>query len=305
MPRTGTSSIQQALSDGTGLPAGASCEYPRAWRADWAPAHHPLAAEVLERGASGPLVAELLSGLGSGAATTVVSSEELTNGLHSDHFEALCEFIAAASVVAKVRFVLAVRRFDQLVASGYRKELELGDPGPAGNYAWHRFPWIEDVFANLARLRDTPEPVSPVLVTYLEGEEAAGPVLRAMGIEPVSLPRTRLNASLGLKACVLLASLEDLAGGADRGDLVAAMRSGELALARERRDFCVLGAELRRDLHAHALESAQRHGHREYVDAFARAVPDAGPRVELDPSLLSEEDLAALERHLAATLPRV
>ena len=304
MPRTGTTSLQRALAASADLLARAGAEYPSRWWAQQAPAHHPLATEVQERGASGPLAGELLTHLGAGPGVTIISSETLTNGLAGERFDALRDFLATASQGAEVRFLLAVRRSDELVSSMYLRQLELDDPGPAGDYAWHRLPWIDDVFANLAELRESPRLPTPELVPYIQGREATAPLLERMGLDAAAPPTERLARSPGLKAAAVLASMDELEIGLDRQALAHALRSEGITLPGERRDFHVLGPTLREYLHLHALGSAARHGHREYVEAFGEAELDQAPRARLDASQLDPEDLAALEEYLAAAAAR-
>ena len=314
LPGTGTTSLQTVLEGSAAVLAEAHTVYPDRWR-DWGGlAHHELASSLLA-GENAPAVQDdFLRYLGATRSqrSIVISTEGLSNGLTPQKFPLFRSFLRACASVTPVRLVLTLRRYDAFVSSMYQHQLKWGQaPNPdIDRYAALRQSWISGVFKTLGDLRRDGDVASLILVPYVEGADSIALTLDALDLSWLlsrSRPPARLGRSIGLKALALLRFFDECAAEdrlpVERRHLVQLFERRRFEFPNEEYGYDILGSDVKRALHEHALSAAGEFGIAEYQKAYGEAVIERSVRQAVDRRLISADDVDRLARYLARLRP--
>ena len=313
MPKTGTTSLQGALSGNAEALAARGYLYPDRWITGDPPAHHVLAHSIARNPHEAPaLTRDICEYLSQHPNRKVIlSSEGVTRTLlHQPGRAVLGEFLKRCSEVAEVTVVIALRRIDAFLGSAYLQVSKSGRIAfglTAEQFLSRRAGrWTHGLFSGLQWLRSNPD-VRVVMLPYFERTDSLPAQLVALGIDDTAgmqlEPARNLNRRLGLKAQAALMlpnqALRPL-GVRRRRQLIELFDSGRFEFSDESYDYDVLGYELRSQVHRRALAQAERLGIKEYTAAFSGVELPSAPQSHVDTSLISAGDLHDLARALEA-----
>lgn len=311
-PKTGTTSLQAALSRNQERLAAAGLLYPERWRRDVDGSHNDLTDLLEAHHRDGCDFDELRGFLAANADTDVLfSGESLTvwSFFGGDKYASLLGLVTAMQEVAPVRCIWTLRRGDELIHSFERRAaLERGLRVPTlRSWVTRNTDQIGALFQGMRALEDAAAGGG----AYVRYDPAAGHVaelLRAFDM-PEGLAQMikeevdvapRLNITPTCKQVVASADV----------DAIAATMGVELAREQllrifEREGFrfqgdspCVLlGPEMSLSLHEQVLESALDIGFSPYTEFFeGEKVADLPPLSPLGP--LTDEDVSRLATHI-------
>jgi hypothetical protein len=309
-PKTSTTTLQTVLASCRDELAAEGFIYPDGWMAGWDPVHRGLsellAASMESSAALDELVAFLCE---SDGRRVMFSNENFTVWLVPEgKRRALVDFLTAVQTVMPTSLVWTLRRYDDFVRSFYYAKFTFQThhqtPAEALQDRFNQHT-VDGLFSGL---RATEEAVQG-RVTYLK-YEAAGthneqlldavdlPVVAGASVRRRLRRGPRLNTSISHKGATVLANL---AAVSERAGVSLTEREVRRALLGGFRfsdggeAFQLFEAEVRRDIHRHALAAAERHGIASYGDFFADAEieEDTGP-VGLRPEALTDEDVQRL-----------
>lgn len=333
-PGTGTSGLQAAFFERRAELAAAGVLYPDRWRVGAIPAHYGLEKLLgpsleAERGRQG--FKRLLSV--SSGRDVVLSDEGITAWLPSadGRRAALLDFLAAVREETPTRCVWTLRRFDEVVRSGYLLMLSFGFDLPfpdeylEGNNHWHGIREPDPLFGGMKEVEQAADDV--VHVKYDVSGAHNGALMEAFCVPAACAEEVgaaiegsrRINARLEHKQVVTLLNLKEVSAligeQLDRGDLRRAFRRGAIRFADD--GPCELfDRATKRALDDLAVASARRHGYRAYLDCFGAEEIEGPPSVSLGAEALDDDDLerllafqrgggaAAVSRAVPAQAPR-
>lgn len=314
-PRTGTSSLQAALSENMDLLAASGVVYPKGWTGSAGPAHSELYslldASLRSEGALETFKRFLDT---YDDRDVLLSAEGLSNWLLEDERrEAFATLLTTASEAMPTTSIWTLRRLDDAVSSLYLLALRVMDqmPSPAEAIARRNHPAnpfdihrLDDLFAGMKTLEDAVDRGAVYLKYDSHGTHNAE-LLSTVGV-PDRIADTirdaldsgpRRNASLSHKQAVALLNVAELSVRAgvelDRASLRRAFRRGELSFERDR-PCEPIDKGMRRALHEQALAAARRQGFTAYIEFFDGVEVGGSPTVDLGPDVLNDEDLKQL-----------
>ena len=309
-PRTGTLSLQTALSEHREQLAAERLVFPERWKGEGTPAHHGLY-QLLAAGLEpGDPLADLKGFLTAHADRNVLlSAEGIAIWLFSRRGQsAVLSFISAAREAMPVKCVWTLRRFDETLRSAYLFKLARGaDLDDPSLYFENMCSRAVSVFPGMG----TVEEAVAGEVTYVKYDRSG--VHQSSLVDAFDLPdslsakigdhlrtSSRRNVSLSHKAATTLANVDALAEkvGADfdRHALQRAFLQGELVFEEDWRCELV-DTEVKRRTHEKAVAAARRAGVTLYVDFYGDDEIAASGPAGLDIEVLTDEDLERLVSH--------
>ena len=304
--RTGTTSLQAALRQHRHRLAEVGVIYPDQWRKENGDAHHGIP-ELLEPASAHNGETDAFKGFlrSNQDQTVLLSTEHLSISLAKEYRAGLLDFFSAASRITPVTGLWTIRRADSLFTSGYLFWL------------WNDRPVSSPV--------ETFDEISQLLTGWLAGlgelSEALGgrvafsrydsngahqeEILRAVGVAD-SVRGTilghlrqgpRLNRGLTQKAAIAMLHLDAISARAGveipRPALREALYDGRIQFDGDA-PCELVGSEARRTLHEQALNTSADLGFAPYMDFFAEDEIEPAEAVSLDPSVLTDTDLARI-----------
>ena len=308
--RTGTTSLQAALVAHQGELSTAGIVYPDRWRRDGNDNHHGIV-ELLES-SPGEAKAELRRfqhELGSLAGGTVlVSCEDLTYWAVDGKRATLLGVLAAARGTMPVTCIWTLRNVVETVKSLYHRQMLIQRPVPPPpteviGRLLARPDWPEAMFAGLYRLESAVD--DTVYLNYTCHGSHSRELLRIVGVTPplsTSIDRwlnkkPPLNARLSHKAAVTILHRDKVSARAGfemtKTDLADLFYRGEFKFEDDRR--CDLfDYQEAMDLHEKALSAARDCGFLPYLQFFENDEPEIPGQADIDPDVLTDEDLDRL-----------
>jgi hypothetical protein len=311
LPRTSTTSLQNALFVHRKELAAAGIVYPERWIAGGS-SHHGLVKFLTAALESEADFADFKRFLSDHAEQEVVFSVEgVTYWLFSrERREALLGLLAAAEDVMPVRCVWTLRRLDRLLVSLYLLWLMLGRRLPPVENYFRRARAGDWLFSGMQEIDDALGGTS----VYLKYEPCGShnrQLIQAIGV-PGSLGAeieqeldkgTRINPSPTHKQAVICLNRDLFSArmGIDlnRAALRDAVYRGDLDFDDDR-PCELLDDDTRRDLHERGLAEARLHAFEPYLEFFSDADLGCSTPVSLDPDVVTNHDL----ERLAHVLPR-
>jgi hypothetical protein len=309
--KTGTTSLQTALSRHQESLARAGVVYPDDWKGSGTTAHHELA-DVLGRARrSDAAFDEFGRWLANHADVDVLlSTESLTNWLQTDEVrEVFLRFIRSAQEVAPVTCVWSLRRFDEVAHSGYMHMTLKGMPScPPDEFMACIRPghW----FTGMRQVADAVEGRA-VYVKYDSSGTHNTDLLHAVGlpdrvveaIDSELRVSARVYASRSHKQLAAVVNASELSARSgvplDKRSLLSAFDRDGFRFEDER-PCALVEPAVRRDLHERALADARGCDFTPYLRFFEdeQCGPFPAP-TGLGPDALSAEDLGRLVSHLS------
>ena len=322
-PRTATTSLQTALYELRDRLMDSGLLYPDEWRSRTDFTHHGLPALLRASRDSEYALDDFKRFLEAHAdGDVVLSSEGLTTWLGSEwQQEALVNLLSVAREVMPTRCFWTLRRHDQFLTSWALLKLKMRTEDIAPDRGPPRPPGADRLACKFAGMRRVEQALDGdvVYVKYDPSGEHNLELLRAFGLSGDLLVEIRealesgprRHPSLSLKEAVVLLNVEALSARAgtafDRATLKgvfmrSGFRRGEFRFTDDRR--CdLIDSNLRQAMHEQALEAARRQGVTSYVEFFADAEIEQSVTVDLDPGIITDEDLERLVAELSAGEP--
>jgi hypothetical protein len=312
-PRTGTSSLQNALYRHRDDLAAAHILYPERWLWNVRPAHHGLYRLLDTSSESAAHGAEDFKGflVDQSDRHVLLSAEGLTPALLSQgQLEAFLALLAAAREVTPTRCIWTLRRFDEAIESLYLFRLIHGPPVPAPGEYFSGMLQADSLFDGMRRAKDIVNG-NVACVRYKASGAHNGELLSAFDVPaPVKAivldelhDGRRLNVSIGYKQAVVLVKLDELSTrlgiDLDRERLREAFRSGEFAF--EKDSHCEpMDIGMKQALHEQALSAACSSGFPAYAEWFSDAEISGPSSAVWDLDVLTERDLTQLASYLSS-----
>jgi hypothetical protein len=311
--RTGTSSLQAALSRCQEQLRAAGILYPDRWRPRGNNAHFGIV-ELFEPSFDEAGVELFKDYLRSNSERTVlISCEGLSNWLPAERRSSLLKLVLAAQEVVPVTCLWTLRSIDRLLTSLYLHRVATARHLPAPADFFRAFsPWLGEAALTMRKLDDA----VGGNVSYGRYESGGGHYAEILG--SVGMPDAlkgeivaglqagpRANVSLGQKGTALLLHVEEIEDRAGvqlpHAALRAALREGKLRFAGD--VPCELvGPEVRQTVHEEVLGASRGAGFAPYAEFFEDHEVQPSPAASLDPDVLTGEDLDALRAWLTARL---
>jgi hypothetical protein len=256
LPRTGTSSFQAVLSGHRDQLAEAGVVYPDGWRLRNSDAHYGLADLLDPVAAEGKVTIEgFVEYLRANAGGKVLmSNEALSNWLPAERRDHLIDLLSAARQATGVTCLWTLRRADRWATSMYLHLVDTGRPvSPPDEYFLGWASGVADIFEGLRAVEDALGG-GTIYSRYEDSGAHYGEMLAAVGVpdptraevEVALRDGPRRNRGLGRSPS---AEPAGVGNGSTPGDLVE--------------------VEVRRAVHAAALEAAQEVGFGVYAEFFA------------------------------------
>lgn len=306
LPRTSTTSLQEVLAENYAQLKAAGILYPKRWRPSRAPVHHELDSLLNESLDSKRGSVDFERFLASHADQNVlISGEGLTGWLQpSEKLKALQRLLTSALKVMPTRFILTLRRSDEILTSLYLRRSALRGRLPEPAEALGALPAPNALFAGLRKIEDTLSGE----VTYLKYDRCGAHnrrLIDAFGIpEPVrsDLRRQlehapRFNPQPSQKQMVSLLNVESLSrkAGVDLNASVLrrAYLRGELVFDDDQPCHLV-DTVLGKSLHEAALNAARQEGFSTYIEFFADEDVASHQPTPLTSEILNELDIQRL-----------
>ncbi|MGC1852021.1 MAG: hypothetical protein WA687_06240 [Solirubrobacterales bacterium] len=303
-PRTGTSSLQDALYRRRRDLGSAGTVFPLRWMSNLSPTHHGVSGMLKASLAGSSPFDELQSFLAANERVDVLlSAESITFWLTSEAKQnVLVAFLGAALEVVSVKCVWTLRRLDEEIRSLYLFAMS-NQPDPPQPAALYRVAErsLDPLFAGLRRVGEAVDE-NVAYARYDPAGAHQAELLRAFGIGgPIGEAirrelerRPRLNSSLSQKQAALLLNVEALSGRTgidlDWAALRKAIREGRLIFESDRHGELV-SYEMRRTLHENALTAARAAKFAPYIEFFADAEIQETPALGLDLDVLDDRDV--------------
>lgn len=317
LPRTSTTSFQNALFKHRDHLAGAGLLYPDRWQERKKEAHHGIGRLLDGSPGSDEALDDFMRFLTVHCGEDILlSTEDLTSFLFSkDKLDATLDFLATAREVMPVRCIWTLRRLDEVLVSGYALMLGLKNlklPSPSDYIAENFLPGsLFDGMRELERSTGS----EAVYVKYDRDGAHNGELLRDAGIpkgivdliqaELASSPRQ--NAGATHKQAVVLANLGALSErvGVELDSMVVrrAFRRGDFEFQDDWR-FRPIGEGETEALHQRALAVARARGFGPYVQFFEEDEIKAPAPTGLSVDILTAEDMKLFAERFGSAAPR-
>lgn len=311
-PKTGTTSLQAALAKHRDLLAAAGICYPRRIAQRERDAHHDvveaLTSSLAGRGAALDELFELLARYRD--ENLVLSSEFVTMWLMGpdEKCDLFLRFIQRAQQLAPVACSWTLRRFDDLIHSGYVHQLADAPQAPPLPTQFADGARQARLFSAMCKIEVALKGGSTYVKYDPDGRHNAE-LMRSFGlpdrivatVERELRSARRLNVSRTRKqlAAVVNADRLSASSGAplDRRAMLKAFDRGEFRFDDD--GPCeLLGRDGRQTIRRLALKIAGERGFAPYVDFFEGDEPEGCPApAGLDPDVMSDPDLARLAAH--------
>ena len=305
--RTGTSSLQAALSEHGERLAAEGIIYPAHWRPRQSDGHHGIV-DLLASGPSGRRAVERFQGyLRKNADRTIlISSESLTNYLPKQRRSMLLKILRAAQAVTPATCLWTLRSMDSLLTSLYLHRLATGRPLPSPEEFFEGFAgWLADAAMTMRAAEEAVDGGAAYWPYDERGSHQAAilgqvGVIDPLGHEIVEAMRNgrRLNARLTHKGAVVLLHTEAVEASVGRrlprAALRGALRTGELHFAHDARSFELVRPEARQAVHEAMLRGSRLAGFGPYLDFYGQYRVARVAAVSLDPKTLSRADIDLL-----------
>jgi hypothetical protein len=300
MPKTGTTSLQRALSKSAVSLLRSGVSYPLEFCNSSGLAHHPIAHEIAGRGEPSTVLSDFQSFLSRNAGGNVlISSEAFTNCLDELRLPRMLSFLRSCKTTHTLRGVMALRRTDSFMESMYLHSLKAGEIHTSfSQYVLQRRHWSANLLKSLVALRDEHVFDELEFVKYGGSDGFGDEVVRALGlngIKEVVSPIQPENRKLGLRAQIFLKYLGSIEQERNlkfrRWYLVRAFDSGALAFPDDNDNYSVMSEYERLFLHEVSLRASLQFGFPEYFEFFGDDVPESLPLFELDRAILLPEDI--------------
>ncbi|MEZ5279188.1 MAG: aminotransferase class V-fold PLP-dependent enzyme [Acidimicrobiales bacterium] len=301
MPKTGTTALQDALCANRDQLRDAGIDYPALWGGE-VEGHHDIGRRLLEDDLS---IVEEIRERHTPGLDLVLSTETLSNLFTVEHRDRLVAFLRGLEAIDSVHLIVCLRRMDEFLEAMYLQHVRLGlDTGTVNQYMEPRVDWAQEVIGELARLRADPPVHRTTMLALVPGVDTVAEVAAAMGV-PAQLARSdraRRNRRLGLRATVALAHVdlvsERIGAAISIDQLRTAFESGLIDLVDDPRDLHVVPRDLAVEVFLGSMRAARVGGLDVYSDAYLHDLVDDSPHHDLDPSLLTDDDMRRIEAGL-------
>ncbi|HEY5049185.1 MAG TPA: sulfotransferase [Rhizomicrobium sp.] len=278
MPKTGTTSLQRALSRASEGLLRVGVIYPTEFRNRGGYAHHPIADVLLqEKSAHAAALQPFFEYAKRNADSDIlISSEAFTNCLAQTRLPRFLHFLHACSAYHRVRVVMAFRRIDLFMESMYLHSVKAGETNVGfSEYISDRKFWSTELLRSLASLRESSVVQDVELPRYQRSAEFNDKILKSLQLETHKAcvgPLNSENQTLGLKAQSFFKFLSDIEREQNctfrRWLLVRAFEAGKIPLEDEEYDFTIMEDDERLFLHEMSLKAAHQFGVTEYAEYF-------------------------------------